>query len=91
MSLLKIGITVTKSISTAENVNYVEKAFENLDSNFSQKLDTAFGDKGQFSEVIKDHFGEDGQVIKELFNPNREGSPLQILKKQLDEYLYEIR
>ncbi len=91
LNLLRIGVTVTKSISTAENVSYVEKAFDNLDSNFSQKLDAAFGDKGQFSEVIKDHFGEDGQIIKELFNPNREGSPLYVLKKELDGNLYEIR
>ena len=91
LNLLKIGITVTKSISTAENVSYVEKAFENLDSDFSHKLNEAFGEKGQFSEVIKDHFGEDGKLIKELFNPNREGSPLHILKKELDGNLYEIR
>ena len=91
VNLLKIGITVTKSISTAENVNYVEKAFDNLDSDFSHKLNEAFGENGQFSEVLKNHFGEDGQIIKELFNPNREGSPLHILKKELDGNLYEIR
>ena len=91
LNLLKIGITVTKSISTAENVNYIEKAFENLDSDFSRKLNEAFGEKGQFSEVIKDHFGEDGKLIKEIFNPNREGSPLYILKKELDGNFYEIR
>ena len=91
LQLLRIGITVTRSIGTSENVSYVEKAFENLDSNFSQKLDAAFGDKGQFSEVIKDHFGEDGQIIKELFNPNREGSPLHSLKRELDENLDQIK
>ena len=84
LNLLKIGITVTKSISTAENVNYVEKAFDNLDADFSRKLGEAFGEDGQFSEVIKEHFGEDGKLIKELFNPNREGSPLHILKKELE-------
>lgn len=91
IDLLKIGVTVTQSISTAENVNYVEKAFENLGSNFTEKLDSAFGEKGQFSEVLKDHFGEDGKVIKELFNPTREGSPLYLLKKELDGNLFEIR
>ena len=91
VDLLKIGIIVTKSINTTENVNYVETAFKNLDSDFSQKLNTAFGEKGQFSEVIKENFGEDGKLIKELFNPNREGSPLHTLNKALDENLYEIR
>ena len=91
LNLLKIGITVTKSISTAENVNYVEKAFDNLDSDFSRKLNEAFGEDGQFSEVIKDHCGEDGKLIKDIFDPNREGSPLFILRKELDGNLYEIR
>ena len=91
LNLIKIGITVNNSISTTENVNYVEKAFENLDSDFSKKLNDAFADDGKFSEVIKNHFGEDGKLIKELFNPNREGSPLFILRKELDGNLYEIR
>ena len=91
LNLIKIGITVNNSISTTENVNYVEKAFENLDSDFSKKLNDAFADDGKFSEVIKNHFGEDGKIIKEIFDPNRIGSPLQILKQELDVNLYEIR
>ena len=89
--LLKIGIAVSKSMNTAENINYVDKAFENLDSNFTHKLETAFGDKGQFSEILKNHFGEDGSIIKELFNPNKEGSPLHLLKQELSGNLFEIR
>ena len=89
--LLKIGIVVSKSINTAENVSYVEKAFENLNSNFTHKLETAFGNEGKFSETLKNHFGENGTVIKELFNPNKEGSPLQLLKQELIKSLYEIR
>ena len=91
VNLLKIGITVTKSISTTENVNYVEKAFDNLDSNFKQKLDLVFSDNGQFSGILKEHFGEDGKIIKELFDPNREGSPLYSLKLELDKNLLGIR
>jgi len=91
LNLIKIGITVSNSIGTTDNVNYVEKAFENLDSDFSKKLNEAFGNEGKFSEVIKNHFGEDGKIIKEIFNPNRTGSPLHILKQELNENLYEIR
>lgn len=39
---LKVGIVAMKSIGVAGNVNYVEKAFDNLDSNFKQKLDLVF-------------------------------------------------
>jgi|SaaInlStandDraft_2_1057019.scaffolds.fasta_scaffold66272_2 hypothetical protein len=89
--LLEIGIVVSKSINTTENISYVDKAFEHLNSNFTQKLETAFGDKGQFSEILKNHFGEDGSIIKELFNPNKEGSPLHLLKQELSGNLFEIR
>lgn len=89
--LLKIGVSVSKSIGTAENISYVDKAFENLDSKFTSKLQEAFGDDGQFSDVLKDNFGEDGRVIKELFNPNKEGSPLYLLKKEITCDLEEIR
>lgn len=90
-NLLKIGITVSKSVSTSGNVNYVEKAFENLDSNFTHKLEIAFGDEGQFSEILKNHFGEDGKIVKELLNPNKEGSPLYLLKQELGGNLSEIK
>lgn len=88
---LKVGIVAMKSIGVAGNVNYVEKAFDHLDSNFKQKLDVVFGDNGQFSGVLKEHFGEDGKIIKELFNPNKEGSPLYMLKQEMSKNLGEIR
>ena len=88
--LLKIGIAISKSISTTENVSYVEKAFENLNSNFTHNLETAFGEKGQFSEILKKQFGEDGAIIKELFNPHKEGSPLYLLKQELSRNLSDI-
>jgi len=90
-NLLKIGIVVSKSVNTTGNVNFVEKAFENLNSNFTNKLETAFGENGDFSEILKNHFGEDGTIIKELLNPNKEGSPLNLLKQDLGGDLSEIR
>ena len=88
---LKIGIVAMKSIGVEGNIKYVEKVFDSLDSNFKQKLDTVFADDGQFSVVLKEHFGEDGKIIKELFDPNREGSPLYTLRLELNKDLSEIR
>ena len=88
---LKIGIVAMKSIGVAGNVNYVEKAFDNLDEKMKQKLESAFGEDGQFSGVLKEHFGEDGTIIKELFDPNREGSPLYSLRSELEKNLLDIR
>ena len=88
---LKIGVVAVKTIGVAGNVNYVEKAFSNLDLNFKQRIDQVFGDNGQFSNLLKGQFGEDGKLVKELFDPNREGSPLYSLKRELVDNLSEIR
>ena len=88
---LKIGIVAMKSIGVAGNVDFVEKAFDNLDSKFKQNLESAFGDDGKFSEVLKDHFGEDGKIIKDLFDPNTVGTPLHTLQLDINRGLSEIR
>ena len=88
---LKMGIITIKSITVTGNINYVEKAFENLDEKMKRGLDLAFGDNGQFSGLLKDHFGEDGKIIKELFDPNREGTPLHSLRLELEKELSEIK
>lgn len=88
---LKVGVVAVKTIGVAGNVNYVEKAFSNLDLNFKQRIDQVFGDNGQFSNLLKGQFGEDGKLVKELFDPNREGSPLYSLKRELVDNLSEIR
>ena len=88
---LKIGIVAMKSIGVAGNINYVEKAFDSLDDKMKQKLELAFGEDGQFSDILKEHFGEDGKIIKELFDPNREGSPLYLLRSELEKDLSDIK
>ena len=88
---LKIGIVAMKSIGVAGNINYVEKAFDSLDDKMKQKLELTFGEDGQFSDILKEHFGEDGKIIKELFDPNREGSPLYLLRSELEKDLSGIK
>ena len=88
---LKIGIVAMRAIGVDSNVKYVEKAFANLDSNLKQKLDSAFAEDGKFSSVVEKHFGEDGKIIKDIFDPNREGTPLYQLRSELEKYLSEIR
>ena len=73
------------------NLDYVEKAFEALDEKMKRELETAFGETGSFSDLLKSHFGEDGKIIKDLFNPNREGSPLHMLRADLEGNLVAIR
>ena len=91
LNALKVGVVAAKTISTAGNVSYVEKAFAGLDTNFKQTIDKAFGENGQFYNLLNGHFGEDGKIIKELFDPHREGSPLFSMKRDLEFSLAEIK
>lgn len=88
---LRIGVLTIASTSAAQNVDYVEKAFEAMKSEFDRKVESVFDEKGPVSDVIARHFGDDGTVIREHFNPDRDGSPLHSLKAYLDKTLAEIR
>lgn len=90
-SALKVGVIATRTVSTAENVDYVEKSFNKLTNEFDKKIENIFGDKGQFSELLENHFGEDGYMIKEIMNPSKEGSPLHLVKNDLMKMMNEIK
>ena len=102
---LRMGVMAITATGTAQGVGRVEKEFEVLRMGLDQKIDSVFGERGQVAEIIARHFGEDGQVAEiiarhfgedgkllgELLNPNREGSPLALLKADLNRALGEIR
>jgi len=81
---LKIGTVAMRSIGAAGNVNRVEKAFGSMGEKMKVQIDSAFGEDGQFSGILRDHFGEDGKIIKDVLDPNREGSPLHSLRSELE-------
>ena len=89
--LIKIGIIATRSTGVSNNVSYIEKAFENLDEKMKHELESAFGNDGKFSALLKEHFGKDGVLLKELFALDRDESPLYQLKRELAVSLAEIR
>ena len=88
---LRIGILAIRSTGESENVRFVEKAFESLRLAFDQRMDAAFGEDGQASAAIARHLGNDGTLVRELFNPDREGSPLHALREDMRRTLGEIR
>ena len=72
---LRIGVLAVTSTGASQNVNYVETAFEAMKSEFGRKMDEVFDERGPLSDVIARHFGEDGTVIREQFNPGQGGQP----------------
>lgn len=76
-SMILAGVTTFKTIGTTEKIDYIEKSFNNFHRCFDEK--------------IEETFGENGAIIKEIFNPDREGTPLYRLKTDLKELMKEIR
>jgi hypothetical protein len=92
--VLKIGVVVTKTVDIADKIDYVEKEFNKLDTKFegslnimledlADKSEMMFGDNGKFSTLLEEHFGKDGEVIKNIFDPYKEGTPFYNLRKEI--------
>ena len=68
-----------------------------LEKNFGEDgkvnaiMENHLGEKGTFSELLEKHFGKDGIIVKELFDPLKEGTPLNELRKMLTEELSQLR
>jgi hypothetical protein len=53
-------------------------------------IEEHFGEDGKLQEIIDDHFGERGKLIREIFDPNKEGTPLYQLRLAMEEKLSQI-
>lgn len=68
-----------------------------LEENFGKEgkvnsiMESHLGDKGTFSEQLEKHFGKNGLIVKELFDPLKEGTPLNQLKVILADELRSIK
>ena len=101
-AVLRAGTIALRSVTVAEKIDYIQKAFGDLDNRFSlnlkdtiQQLDERyedyFGEKGKISEIINAHFGENGKIVKEIFDPNRDGTPLFLLLQEFKRGLADLR
>lgn len=59
---MKLGITALKTMSTTENVDYVEKNFNSMKSDIRNQLNSTFGEDGKVKNLIDHYFGEEGRV-----------------------------
>ncbi|MGI0015538.1 MAG: hypothetical protein ACREBU_19145, partial [Nitrososphaera sp.] len=93
-NVIRTGVLALKTVGITERIDYIQKEFMRMNNEFNasvdktleqldDKLEEIFGEDGQFSEVVKEHFGEDGKVVKELFNPAKDGTPLNVLRNEI--------
>jgi len=95
---LKLGVVALRTLGTTEKIDYIEKEFHKLRQEFTGITDKTredietqiveiFGEEGSFSATIDEHFGENGKLVKQIFDPTREGSPLCALRSLIMERL----
>jgi len=99
---LKVGVVSLKTIGTTERIDYIEKEFYKLKQEFGKSLEetaselekqfgVVFGEDGTFSKIIEEHFGENGKLVKQIFDPVIEGTPLYNLRIQIMKKMEELR
>ena len=98
---LKLGIVCLRGSETNQRVDYVQKEFNDLNSKFNdtmkltaeglqEKYEEVFGEKGKFGEILESHFGEDGKILKELFDPMKDGTPLYRLRVDFTNQIHDL-
>ncbi len=94
---LKMGTIALKSIKVSEKVDYIKKEFNKLDHRFDKSLDEILehleqyiGEDGKLPEKIEEFFGEDGRIIHEIFDPDRDGTPLNQMKNEIIQSMYTM-
>ncbi len=55
-----------------------------------EKYEEVFGEKGKFGEILESHFGEDGKILKELFVPMKDGTPLYRLRVDFTNQIHDL-
>ncbi len=99
---LKVGVVASNVVGTAERIDYVQKEFNSLQTKFHEELETTlnqlgdtfedlFGESGKFAQIVQDTFGENGKLVKQIFDPNREGTPLFQLRFELEKKIRELQ
>jgi hypothetical protein len=66
--ILKLGVTTANSAGTVQNVDYIQKEFNNMLTTLDDRIEYLFGDRGEFSNKLKEHFGDNGKIVKDVFD-----------------------
>ena len=102
VTTLRTGVISLNSAQIGERIDYVEKEFQKLNQKYTNTLgltlqemesmyDGYMGENGKFRQIMTENFGEDGTLLKEIFDPNREGSPLYKLKIEWQNDISNLR
>lgn len=88
---LRVGVLALRSSETVEDVDYVEKRFNELQQTFNDQIDDLLGEDGDVPEYVDDHFGDDGKLVNEVFDPTSDETPIGKLRTKINNEIQELR
>lgn len=101
LQAVRVGTQALRTMQTYQGIDLIEKRFQALDRRFKDRLEDAFdqmdqeleakfGEDGEVSKLVQDHFGEKGKV-EEIFDPGKEGSVTYSLLTEFRKELQSLR
>lgn len=99
---MKLGVVALRTIGTTEKIDYIEKEFYKLKHKFGEilnetaddlekQIEENLGEEGTFSKIVDEHFGENGKLVNQIFDPTKEGTPLCKLRHLIIEKIDQMR
>ena len=88
--LLKLGILTQNTANTAMSAKYVETVFEDLKERLTNNVDRLLDQDGDLAHMLDKHLGKNG-TVKDVLDPDIEGTPLNRLRTALYTELSEIK
>lgn len=88
---LRVGVLSLRSSETVEDVDYVEKRFNELQQTFNNQLDELLGENGDVPEYVDEHFGEDGKLVNDVFDPDSDETPIGKLRTKINNEIQQLR
>jgi len=96
---VKVGVSTLRLSETSEDVEYIRHEFEKINRDLQGEIDDLRDeledwfdqDDGEFSELLEETFGKDGEIVEEVFDHTRDGTPIARLYSDIQDELQELR
>ena len=94
---IRFGTIALKTVKVGERIDYIQKEFEKLNHGLEgttkdllEDIEKYIGEDGTLAKELEKFFGEDGKIVRDIFDPDRRGTPLNILKRDLANLMIDL-
>jgi hypothetical protein len=96
---VKMGVSNLRLSETSKEVEYIRHEFEKINRDIQDEVDGLRdelenwfgGEDGEFAEIIDETFGKNGDIVDEVFDHNKEDTPIGELYKDIETELQGLR